>query len=62
MAEELTTLMHSEFIGDEISLGDLKILGVYGAIRRGLTKNEALREYDISEKEYDQNIERVLKS
>lgn len=54
--------MHSEFIGDEIPLGDLKILGVYGAIRRGLTKTEALREYDISEKEYDQNIERVLKS
>ena len=62
MKEELTTLMHSEFIGNEIPLNELKIMGVYGAIKRGLSKQEALSEYGITEEDYDNNIDNILKS
>ena len=41
--EELTTEMHSEFIGDEIPKIDLYVMGVYGAIARGVTIEEALK-------------------
>ncbi len=60
MEEEFTTAMHAEMFGDKISLGDLKIMGVYGAIKRGLSKKIALSNYGITEKEYDSDIERVL--
>ena len=60
MAEELTTAMHSEFIGDEIERSDLEIMAVYGAMKRGLTKQEALAQYQMAEKYYDSNIDRVL--
>lgn len=62
MAEELTTAMHEEFIGDEISHNDLKIMGAYGAIRNGASKVKALRKYGLTEGEYDANIDRVLSS
>ena len=60
MAEELTTAMHEEFIGMEIPHLDLQVMGVYGAMKRGFSKQEALAEYDISEAVYDANIQRVL--
>jgi len=60
--EELTTAMHEEFIGKEISHDDLHIMGVYGAIMRGLTKERALAKYEMTEAFYDRNIERVLNS
>lgn len=60
MEEEFTTAMHAEMFGDKISQDDLKIMGVYGAVKRGLNKKKALSNYGISEKEYDSNIERVL--
>ncbi|MCR4766184.1 MAG: hypothetical protein K5856_08455 [Bacteroidaceae bacterium] len=62
MADELTTAMHEEFIGDEIPHLDLQVMGVFGAIRRGLTKQQALEKYELTEEVYDANIERVLKS
>lgn len=49
-------------MADEIGIIDTKIMGVYGAMRRGATKEEALRKYDLSEKVYDENIDRVLNS
>ena len=58
--EELTTAMHEELIGDEIPHFDLMVLSVYGAIKRGVSKQEALEKYGISEKEYNENIERAL--
>lgn len=45
---------------DEIPLEDLKIMGVYGAIRRGVAKATALKKYGITEDFYDANYERVL--
>ena len=60
MAEELTTAMHSEFLGDEVSYFDLRIASVFGAINRGFSKKEALAKYELTEQEYDDNIERVL--
>lgn len=60
--EELTTEMHSEFIGDEISKIDLYVMGVYGAIARGVTIEEALKKYGLSREEYETNIDRVLSS
>ncbi|MFG6385765.1 MAG: hypothetical protein K1V80_04760 [Muribaculaceae bacterium] len=60
--EELTTEMHSEFIGDEIPKIDLYVMGVYGAIARGVTIEEALKKYGLSREEYETNIDRVLSS
>jgi hypothetical protein len=60
--DELTTAMHSELMEDFISEQDMKIMGVYGAMNRGIPKEEALKSYGISEKEYSDNIKRVLKS
>ena len=47
-------------MADEIGIIDTKIMGVYGAMHRGATKEEALRKYDLSEKVYDENIDRVI--
>lgn len=60
--EELTTEMHSEFIGEEIPRLDLYVMGVYGAVARGLPLEEALNRYGLTRKQYEANIERVLSS
>lgn len=60
MAEELTTKMHEELIGGEISPLDLRVMAVFGAIKRGQDKQAALRENDITEADYDANFDRVL--
>ncbi|MDH6342903.1 hypothetical protein M2480_001442 [Parabacteroides sp. PFB2-12] len=60
MKEELTTAMHSEFIDHEISEFDLRIMGVYGAIARGVKRKDAFLEYSLSESEYEKHICRVL--
>lgn len=44
----------------EVGVTDTKVMGVFGAIRRGATKEEALKKYGLTEKEYDDNIDRVL--
>lgn len=60
MKDELTLEMHAELIGDEIPLFDLKVMGVYGRIRRGKTLDEALKRYGLTADEYHNNIKRVL--
>ncbi len=60
MAEELTTEMHYEFVDDSISKFDFTVLAMKGAINRGLSKKEALAKYQMTEREYDENIERCL--
>lgn len=62
MKEEFTTAMHEELIGKEIPHSDLLIGSVYGAIKNGVKKSDALAKYGVSESEYDQNIQRVLYS
>lgn len=47
-------------MADEVGVTDTKVMGVFGAIRRGATKEEALKKYGLTEKEYDDNIDRVL--
>ncbi len=60
--EELTTEMHSEFIDKEIPKLDLYIMGVYGAVARGTSLEEALNKYGLTREQYETNIERVLSS
>ena len=47
-------------MADEVGVSDTKVMGVFGAMRRGATKEEALKKYGLTEKEYDDNIDRVL--
>lgn len=47
---------------DEISLDDLKVMGVYGAVKRGEAKADALARYGLSEEDYERNFERVMKT
>ncbi len=53
MKEELTTAMHSELMEGEATQQEMKYLGICGAIKRGFSKEEALRKYGVSEEEYD---------
>ena len=55
--------MYDEAFGltaDEVGVYDTKVMGVFGAMRRGVIKEEALEKYGLTEKEYDDNIDRVL--
>jgi len=58
--EELTTKMHSELIGHEINNFDLSVMAVYGAVMRGEKFENALKAYDLTEEQYNDNIDRVL--
>ncbi len=59
--DELTTEMHAEFMEGEMTPYEMRVCGVYGAMGRGWSKKEALERYGLTEKEYDDNIDRVLK-
>lgn len=52
MKDELTTSMHSEFLGDEYSKEEWAAMGVFGAVNRGVTLKKALAEYGLTEKSY----------
>lgn len=60
MAEELTTLMHSEFLDDPEEKRDVLIMGAYCRISKGEPKEEVLQKYGLTEQEYDSNVKRVL--
>ena len=61
MKEELTTDMQYEFMEiDGVSRKDFHIFAASGAISRGVPKKDALAQYGLTEREYDDNIERVL--
>lgn len=45
-----------ELLADDVGVLDAKVLGVFGAMQRGLSKEEALKKYDITSKDYDENI------
>lgn len=47
-------------MADEIGVKDTAVMGVYGAMARGLSREEALKKYGLSEQEYDNNVDRVL--
>lgn len=48
-------------MADDIGILDSKVMGVFGAMRRGLSKEDALKKYELFEKDYDENIDRILK-
>ena len=48
MAEELTTKMHKEFLGDRVSDFDLRVAAVYGAMNRGVSQRAALMENKLT--------------
>jgi hypothetical protein len=58
--DHYTTEMHAELIGKEISIFDLKVMGVYGAVARGVALADALKRYKLTREQYEKNIERVL--
>lgn len=60
MQEELTTDMHYDFMQGEVSKKDFYIASIFGAIKRGIPKEEACSKHGISVEEYDANIDRVL--
>lgn len=49
-------------MADEIGVDDTAVMGVFGAIRRGASKEEALQKYGLTPKQYDDNIDRILNS
>lgn len=60
MKEEFTTKMHEELIGKEICHADLKIMGVFGAIKRGISIKDACDKYGMTVKFYNDNYKSVI--
>ena len=61
MKDELTTLMHSEFLDDEIPLDDLLVMDVYSQVRRkGIPIKEACDRVGITVEFYYANVDRVM--
>lgn len=60
LKEELTTAMHSELLGNDIPVLDLRVMSVYGSIRQGMPLEKALTQYRMTEKQYLDNVDRVL--
>lgn len=59
--DELTTEMHYDLHFEGfVSKKDFYCAAIYGAIRGGESKANALKRYGISEDYYDANIERIL--
>lgn len=51
-----------DLVCDDYGALDARVMGVYGAMVRGLSKADALAKYGLSEEQYDANVERVLNS
>lgn len=60
LKDEFTTEMHADMLSCEMSREDVMVMGVYGAMRRGYTKEEALAKYGLTEEFYDKNVRRVI--
>ena len=50
--------LHGDMLG--LSNRDIRILGAYSAILNGSTLKYAMKKFGITEKEYNENINRVL--
>lgn len=54
--------MHYEFVADKISFEDFMADTAFCALKDDMTnKEEVFKRYNVSEKAYKENIERVLK-
>ena len=60
MKDEFTTVMHFELFDGRVSREEFMVAAVYGAINRGMTKEEACTTYGITTDFYDKNVERVI--
>lgn len=52
--------IHADLMDGEVSRDELKLLGVFGALKRGYSKADALEIYEVQEEYYDANIAKVL--
>lgn len=57
---EMTAEMHAELLGDEIPHDELMAMAVCADVRRGIDKHVSLKKHGITEKYYDDNIDRIL--
>jgi hypothetical protein len=61
MKEELTTLMHSEFLEGEVERDDLLVMAAYSQVmRKGISIEEACKNNGISVKYFKENVDRVM--
>ena len=61
MKEELTTLMHSEFLGDEIPVEDLLVMDAYSQVCcDGISIEKACKDNGITVDFYKANVDRVM--
>ncbi len=60
--DEFTLEMHAEMLEGEISLFDLKVMGISAMLEKGATMDEALKRYPMTEQEYKDNVKRVFES
>ncbi len=58
--EELTSEMHAEFMCEDMSKEDFNVMSAFAAIRRGDSKQDALKRFNLTEEFYDKNVDRVL--
>lgn len=57
--EELTTAMHAELMEGEMTREELTIWAVKGAMRRGLSKEEACERYGYTVSEWEEKYLRI---
>ncbi len=57
---EFTPAMHLDLLGDECSQLDMKIMTASVYMRRGMSKQDALNECGLTEKQFDENYSRVF--
>mgnify|MGYP007131839388 FL=1 len=60
--EELTTTMHAELMEGEMTREELTLWAVKGAMRRGLSKEEACKRYGFTVSEWEQEYTKLTSS
>ena len=60
--EELTTAMHAELMEGEMTREELTIWAVIGAMNRGLSKEEACKQYGFTVNEWEDKYLKLTSS
>lgn len=60
--EELTTAMHAELMDGEMTRDELAIWAVIGAMKRGLSKEEACKRYGFTVNEWEDKYLKLTSS
>lgn len=61
MKEELTTLMHTEFLSDKEEILDILTMSAYIRIQKGQDKTTVLKELNLSEADYENRYNIIIK-